>query len=192
MIDRDKFLELVRVPLFGGALNQGHKDGMRLTIDLWEQQGQTERAGLAYILATNWWEARLPPDWQPRMQPVEEVGKGAGKPYGQPDPATHLVYYGRGDVQLTWADNYKRLGQAVGLDLYNHPELALDHANSKTILVTGMIGGLYTPHAGPLSNYFPNGGPYDWTGARHMVNGEDHAGDIAGLAHKFHVALLGA
>lgn len=194
MIDRKKFFDAIRGPLFYGNLTQGNVDGIDTTLDLWEDAKVDcdPRAGLAYVFATNWWEARLPPDWKPRMQPVEEYGKGAGLPYGKPDPVTGFVYYGRGDVQLTWADNYKRLGNALGIDLYRHPELALDPLQSKRILVNGMLRGLYTPSAGPLKKYFPVGGPYDWTNARRMVNGTDKAAEIAALALKFHKALLAA
>jgi len=191
-MDLTKFFNTVRVKLFGGTLTQGQVDGINAILDGWQERGRRPDAGLAYIMATNWWEARLPPDWKPRMQPVEEVGKGSGREYGRPDPVTGFVYYGRGDVQLTWADNYKRLGKALGLDLYGNPALALDPVVSKCILIEGMIGGLYTPAAGTLDRYFPPGGTPDFVGARAMVNGTDRAAEIADLGRKFYAAILGA
>ena len=44
-------------------------------------------------------------------------------------------YHGRGYIQLTGRDNYRMAGQALGLDLVNHPELAADPANAAKIAV---------------------------------------------------------
>ncbi|MFI9324200.1 glycoside hydrolase family 19 protein [Kitasatospora aureofaciens] len=43
------------------------------------------------------------------------------QPYGC--PAGQAVYYGRGPIQLSWNFNYKAAGDALGLDLLNHPDL---------------------------------------------------------------------
>jgi putative chitinase len=192
-MDKKVFFDSVRKSLFYGTLNQSQVNGINAIFDLWDQLDPKDVsiAGLAYIMATSYWEARLPPDWKPRMQPVAEVG-WQGRWYAKPDPVTGHIYYGRGDVQLTHADNYKRLGKELGLDLYNNPELALDPGISKLILVKGMLKGLYTPKAGPLSKYFPIDGKQDFGGARAMVNGTDKAAEIADIARKFHNALLNA
>ena len=39
-------------------------------------------------------------------------------------------YYGRGYIQLTWADNYRDCGEAIGEDLLGDPDLVLDPAVS--------------------------------------------------------------
>ncbi|MEE4406756.1 hypothetical protein [Enterobacter mori] len=62
---------------------------------------------LAYVLATTYHETAF------TMQPIEEYGKGAGHPYGEPDPETGLAYYGRGYVQLIWKDNYQKVQDSV-------------------------------------------------------------------------------
>lgn len=45
--------------------------------------------------------------------PIAEYGKGEGKPYGNPDPLTGKIYYGRGYVQLTWKENYERFSRIL-------------------------------------------------------------------------------
>jgi predicted chitinase len=48
---------------------------------------------------------------------------GIHKKYGVPQSAN---YFGRGFIQLTFLDNYKRYAKLSGLDLVNHPELLSD------------------------------------------------------------------
>ncbi|TOE35570.1 hypothetical protein CGJ43_25525, partial [Vibrio parahaemolyticus] len=62
---------------------------------------------LAYVLATTYHETGH------TMKPIEEWGKGQGRPYGEPDPETGQTYYGRGYVQLTWLANYIKAKAAV-------------------------------------------------------------------------------
>ena len=48
------------------------------------------------------------------------------QPYGC--PAGNDKYYGRGPVQLSWNFNYKAAGDALGIDLLNHPDLVQNDA----------------------------------------------------------------
>jgi hypothetical protein len=41
-------------------------------------------------------------------------------------PAGQCQYYGRGPIQLSWNNNYKSCGDAIGVDLLNNPNLAAD------------------------------------------------------------------
>ena len=132
------------------------------------------------------------------MMPIEEWGKGRGKSYGRkvklsgqiytwPDQ----IYYGRGDVQLTWYENYQWMGILMGLPLLEKPELTLDPEISAQILVEGMILGKsnrgdFTGLS--LENYF-NTHRDDPFGARRIVNGLDRAGTIAGYHYKFLEAI---
>lgn len=101
------------------------------------------------------------------------------------------VYYGRGYLQLTWADNYKKLGQELGLgeDLYIHPDMALRHDIAYKILSHGMRKGSFS-NGNFLSRYI-NGTQKDFVGARRIINGTDHQHKIANLA-EIHLRLLDA
>lgn len=187
MIDRAIFYNNVRATLFGGDLDQKQVDGMNAILASWEETHDPVLPRLAYVLATAFHEARLPPSWRPEMQPVEEYGKGAGLPYGVPDPNTGQTYYGRGLVQLTWKTNYERMGEIVGAALVSHPERALEPELSTRILIEGMVRGAFTGKA--LKDYFVPGGTSDYVGARRIINGTDKAQEIADHALKFNAAL---
>jgi hypothetical protein len=129
-------------------------------------------AQLAYILATAWHESRL--------KPVREC-------FGKTDAESRHcirnrsyavvvnghVYYGRGFVQLTWYDNYVRMGKELGVDLASYPDLALQPAIAAQILVVGMVKGMFTGKK--LSDYISNDGMNDYWNARRIVNGTDRA-----------------
>ena len=109
-IDRTKFFDSVRESLFGGEMSQSQVDGMNAILTCWEaQRSADDLRWLAYVLATTYHETAQ------TMQPIEEYGKGSGHDYGEPDPKTGQCYYGRGFVQLTWADNYQRADEELSL-----------------------------------------------------------------------------
>ena len=88
-------------------------------------------------------------------------------------------YYGRGYVQLTWKANYEKAGRALGVDLVNRPELALEPEVAFKILFYGMRSGWFTGKK--LSDYI-RPGRADYVGARKIINGEDKAEQIASYA----------
>jgi len=180
VIDRKAFFDNVRGRLFGGLLTQAKVDGINRILDGWERSGLTDLRWLAYMLGTAYHETAL------TMQPIEEYGRGKGKLYGQPDATTKQTYYGRGLVQLTWLRNYEKAGRYLGLDLVNHPELALEPDNAVKILIWGMVSGWFTGKK--LGDYF-SATVEDWRGARRIINGVDCADQIAGHARKFYTAL---
>ena len=141
----------------------------------------------AYMLATAEWET-----WH-TFAPVEEAGRGVGKPYGAPvavplpdGTTTHNTYYGRGYVQLTWATNYAKMARLTGADLVGQPDLALDPEIAAVILLEGMKGGLFTGVG--LPRYFSDAVD-DPVGARRIINGTDHAADIAAIHAGFLAGL---
>lgn len=114
-----------------GRLDQTQVDSVNGIVAEFEKRGDGDPRKLAYILATAWHEARL--------RPIEEIGKGRGKPYGQKVAATGFAYYGRGFVQLTWYDNYATMGNLLGVNLVAEPELAMRPDLSAAIIVEGML-----------------------------------------------------
>jgi putative chitinase len=192
MIDRDKFFTSVRASLFGGSLSQSQVDGMNYLLNIWEAffEKPNPRDGnnwLAYCLATVFHETGK------AMIPVEEVGKGGGQPYGAPTGPYNKAYYGRGHVQLTWEDNYKK-GQSqllknYGLEvaIYPQPDLMLEDRPSALILYDGMSVGWFTGVG--LPQYF-NSTTEDPYNARKIVNGLDQASAIQGYYEQFKSAIV--
>lgn len=179
MINRQKFYNIVRPEL--GPLSQKQVEGFEIILTEWESDIELDLRKLAYILATAWHETAR------TMQPIEEYGRGKNRPYGRPDPRTGKAYFGRGYVQLTWYDNYKKMGLRLGIDLLNEPELALQPSVAVRIMFEGMYQGMFTGKK--LSTYF-NGDKADWINARRIINLLDKAKLIAGYGKMFHSALI--
>lgn len=152
--------------------------GIKAIQAAWAVSGLTDSRWLAYMLATAWHETA----WT--MQAIEEHGKGFGRIYGQIIPETGKSYYGRGLVQLTWADNYKRMSRIIygDLRLYVEPELLLDQKVSIQVMFTGMTAGSFTGRK--LSHYF-NKAKDSPVFARKIINGLDKAELIAGYYREF-------
>ena len=194
-MNRQIFFNEIRSSLFGGRVTKSQVDGINFKLNAWEQSGLTDSRWLAYMLATSYHET------DKAMQPIEEYGKGRGKPYGQKlkhsrKPYTHpdKLYYGRGDVQLTWYENYELMGKLLGIPLLEQPELALDSEISAKIMIEGMTKGKsnrgdFTGVS--LENYF-NGTKDDPVNARKIINGLDKAHLIATYHYKFLTAIKNA
>ena len=155
----------------------------------------------AYILATIWHETAT------TMLPIAEYGKGKGRPYGTWERNSkgelyaykngnrntvylqseypHL-YYGRGETQNTWFDNYEKLSKVFGVDFLKNPDLLLTQEWSTPVTIYSMKNGLYTGRK--LSDYI-NQSKKDYLNARRIINGMDKASLIAGYAETFEKAL---
>lgn len=183
-MNRIRFDSEVRRMLFGGTLTASQLEGLTTILGTWaELYPDADRRWLAYVLATAHHETAR------TMQPIREFGFGRGKPYGRPDPETGHVYAGRGYVQLTWRENYRRLSDVAGVDLVADPDRALEPAIAARILCVGMVRGLFTGKS--LADYF-NDAEEDWRRARRIVNGLDQAKAIADYGRTYHVALRAA
>ena len=142
------FFDVVRADPFGGNLVQSQVDGLNFLLDVWERHflGSDIR-WLAYCLATAFHETAQ------TMEPIPEYGEGGGKPYGEPTGPYGNCYYGRGYVQLTWENNYKkgemRLSEIYGVEcpMHRYPHRMLEHEPAALVLYDGAIEGWFTAAA---------------------------------------------
>lgn len=168
-----------------GSFKPSQVDGINAILNAVNDNTQAKNPlYLAYILATSWHETAR------TMQPIAEYGKGRGRKYGDNidiDGSRYQGlphrYYGRGYVQLTWLSNYKKLGNLIGTDLVNNPDLALEPNNASKIMLIGMLDGLFTGKS--LSGCLKSGNRQEFVQARRIINGMDKADLIADYATKF-------
>lgn len=152
----------------------------------------------AYALATAYHETAH------TMQPIKEMGGDAyftrmydikgnrpdkARELGNLTPGDGARYCGRGFVQLTGKKNYAAAGLKLGLDLVNHPELALKLDVAALILIHGMAEGWFTHRSLPTD--LPTGvaSLSQFVSARDIINGRDRAQMIAGYAVDWQSAL---
>jgi len=177
-IDRARFFAGIRQKPFPGKLLANQVQGCNAILDEWERRGLTDLRWLAYMLATTKWETNH------TMQPIKEGGSLAylkSKKY--------WPWYGRGYVQLTWEDNYRKFRDRVmnlfKADIVSNPDDAMQPDVAAFIMFEGMINGEFTGKK--LSQYFNE--TADWVGARRIINGTDKAEAIADIARQFFAAL---
>jgi putative chitinase len=176
-MDRAAFFAAVRANPFGGKLSQSQVQGLNAILDAAPKGIDPKH--LAYCLATAFHETSR------TMQPIEEYGRGKGKPYGVGG------WYGRGYVQLTWSANYAKAGEKLGIPLVAKPSLALQPDVAAQIMFVGMAEGWFTGKK--LADYFPPGAPEaDPVGARRIINGTDKAKEIAAYYRAFLLAITAA
>lgn len=185
-IDREYFT--ARFPsaaLFGKKLTVSRREGFEAILDAWDHVGNGGApGGLAYALATAWHETGA------TMQPVREGFKSGDaaafaavtaycRAQGVANYAARHAnghsYYGRGYVQLTHGDNYKKMGRHLGVGnaLYDRPDDVMRTSVGASILLTGMIEGLFRPGQGKLADYFA-ADRARWFDARDLINGDKH------------------
>lgn len=88
--------------------------------------------------------------------------------YGKIDPKTGKRYYGRGIIQLTWRQHYIDYGNALGIDLFNHPEKALEPDVAAKILA------LYFK----WTKVDVAAKAQDWVKVRRLINGGENGLDV--------------
>ncbi len=144
-----------------------------------KQAGLTSNQ-IAYVLAT----AQHESDQFRTMTEYASGGEYEGRSdLGNTQSGDGVRYKGRGLVQITGRVNYKTMGQKLGLDLLNRPELAEIEENAIKIAIQGMKDGSFTGRK--LSDYSST----DFVGMRAIINGSDRASQIAGYADKYASAI---
>ncbi len=81
---------------------------------------------------------------------------------GNDEPGDGYKFHGRGYMQLTGKDNYRAAGEALGLDLVKHPELAAEPENAAKIATWYW------------NSHVPQSAREDVTKATHAINGGEN------------------
>jgi hypothetical protein len=202
-VNRKIFFDIVRKNLHPKGFEHSQVNGLTVMLDAFEKYRWPINYA-AYALATTWREVGG------TYQPVREgfkktdaearayAAKHYPKKYGKPTIYAGQYAYGRGLVQLTWADpthidNYAKADtklSAKGLigrgDLIDNFDLALRPDLAVVIMMDGMDEGWFTGKKN--SDYLVGPNP-DFRNARRIINGLDHADEIAATAKKFLYAL---
>jgi predicted chitinase len=153
-----------------GTLSQTQVDVINAILESCNKHGVTDYRHIAYILATGCHECNLKPV-------SESLESRNGRLYNIPDKKTGQIYYGRGcPSQVTLKSNYYTFNKLLGIDLINHPDLALQIDIGAEIGVIGMKLGAFTSKK--LSDYFCAGTDQP-IAARRIINGQDKAELIA-------------
>lgn len=208
-VDRAKLFGVIRQSVFHGHMSQLQVDGINVIVDTWDSSVFEDLRWLAYMLGTAYHETAA------TMQPIKEYGSEAyfirmydvrgkrpdvARAMGNTEPGDGPRYCGRGFIQLTWKNNYRRAGKTIGVDLVGNPSLAMNPDVAAKVMFEGMTDEaiIFEDHqsADPkfsftgkvLENYF-NASTEDWFGARRIINGTDHAAMIGETAQDFFDAL---
>jgi hypothetical protein len=115
-----------------------------------------------------------------RYGPTTDVGKRLGNL----ETSDATDFKGRGYVQITGRDNYKRVGENLGLgqNLVRLPHMALNPQIALAILCDGMYNGWFT---GLSLRKMEAQQPLSYSKWRRMINGMDKAEEIAKYARDY-------
>lgn len=182
-IDYDKFLFMYEAEDFS-PISGTRQSGLLDLLTLIENDAKIKDIRwAAYMLATVLRECGG--EWKP----IEEYGRGKGRPYGKPTGPYRLCYHGRGFTQTTWLDNYKMLTDAwtgahpeTPVDFVQHPGLLCIPDYAYWAMSYAMRNGTYTGVG--LAKYI-NSEKCDYFNARKIINSLDVAQLIADNAVKF-------
>lgn len=177
MILTAKGFNILRNELFG-KLDEAQVKALNFIVKACEDFGLTYPQ-TAYVLATIYHETGYVTGGKMyrSMQPIKERGSDAylrSKKY--------WPFIGYGYVQLTWEENYRRIGKFIGVDLVKNPERALEPEIAVRIAVCGMAAGWFTGLGFNRKRDVQSYNLQSYTKARGIINGTDKALDIAHYA----------
>lgn len=175
--------------LFPGARRQAIEAHLPLVLEALAEVGLADPAMVLMALATIRAETA-------GFVPIDEGLSGwntpaDGPPYalydhrddlGNRGPGDGAAYRGRGFVQLTGRDNYRRYGEQLGLDLLAQPELANDPAIAARLLAAFLKDHEPRIRAALAVN--------DLAAARRAVNGGRHGLDAFASTYRAGEALV--
>lgn len=189
------FARLKAAQVLGSTLEQGEVDGINAILAACAGAGWGKR-WTAYALAT------ADRETAGTMKPIKEYGgnqyftreyditgrnPARARKMGNTVPGDGPKYCGRGYVQLTWKSNYDKLGNLIGFPLMGNPDLAMRPDVAAKVMVKGMSLGLFTGKK--LGDYITKDA-CDFVNARRIINGLDHAAEIAAEAEHYLAALV--
>lgn len=189
--------------VFGTSLSQQQVNGIEGILNAFASHGDGRGKTLAYALATAHHEtggkmvpvregfARTDAQARARVNRLAEKRgpNSAVAKYARPQPPYGHVYYGRGQVQLTWKRNYERSSADAGVDLVRYPDKVLDPVIGARILIRGLLDGRWNGTGFGIAHYLPDRGNDDLKGARRTVNITDKWQQIGGYYKAFLSAI---
>lgn len=144
---------------------------------------------IAYMLSTGFIESY---HYLKPIQLYSRIPEGGGKAYfnkydiefnprkakelGNVNKGDGYMFRGRGLVQLTGRENYKKFSSIVRKNLEENPELACEYLYSVPIMIIGMKEGSFTSYK---INDFINSTKIDYLKCRKVINGMDKAAVFA-------------
>ncbi len=210
LIDRAKFFTKVRQKPFGGRLTMQQVEGLNAMLHMWEARfwPRTSLPQMAVMMATAYHETAH------TMQPIKEIGNSSyftrlydvkgtnpdrARRYGNVNPGDGIRYNGKGYVQLTWRNNYRKATarlrelKLIGpdVDFERQPELVMMPDFALLIMFIGMEEGWFTGQKlDSIVDDRVDGDEFkDFVASRKIINGKDRDQLIAGYAMNFLDAL---
>ncbi|UOK71726.1 glycoside hydrolase family 19 protein [Ancylobacter polymorphus] len=207
-MNRTVFFDRVRARPFGGSLSQPQVEGLTAILDAAERHSVKDTHHVADILAQVHHETggymlgiketvyASHTDKNPSDATVKarlEAAWAKGRLSWVKTPYWRDGWFGRGPIQITHLDNYRKFEKRLGIPLTKNPSLALDPVHGADIAVVGMSEGLFTGKK--LADFkFPaalSAQPKDHP--RRIVNGADGTDSTIAKTHAdFYAALEAA
>lgn len=210
--NRNVFFDTIK-PLFGGHFTQEQVKGITAILDEWMARwfDKTPPTQFAYVLATPWWETGR------KMVAIEEHGNRAyfmhmyDKTGARPHVAAVLgntevgdgdKFHGYGLPQVTGRANARKATKRMRelgyiddtVDFERDPKLMLDEKYAVPILFISMEEGWFTGRSldKDIDPKVDGDEFADYLKGRDIINGKDHAREIANAASVFLKAIIAA